>query len=254
MTAANTPQPPLGFDPRLVPVLGVDDQLPKVSAQALQVSSLVQRFASQHIWTPELLDEPRFSQRAPVHASVLVPLVMRDSGLTVLLTERTANLSSHSGQVAFPGGKADPEDRDAIETALREAQEEVGLEAQHIEVMGALPTYTTGSAYIVTPVVALVHPGFSLTPNPGEVDDVFDLIMVLRKEVDGKLPKWMVLEDDVLMTAWDYNVEEGFWFITMAANYDNHPIDTVLVANFTNENYLPQIQDLTAKISSGRMP
>jgi len=87
-----------------------------------------------------------------------------------------------------------------------------------------------------------------------EVDDVFDLIMVLRKEVDGKLPKWMVLEDDVLMTAWDYNVEEGFWFITMAANYDNHPIDTVLVANFTNENYLPQIQDLTAKISSGWMP
>ena len=175
MTAANTPQPPLGFDPRLVPVLGVDDQLPKVSAQALQVSSLVQRFASQHIWTPELLDEPRFSQRAPVHASVLVPLVMRDSGLTVLLTERTANLSSHSGQVAFPGGKADPEDRDAIETALREAQEEVGLERGLVQVLGSLPIYTTGSAFLVTPVVALVQPSHVVTANPFEVADVFEV-------------------------------------------------------------------------------
>jgi hypothetical protein len=87
-----------------------------------------------------------------------------------------------------------------------------------------------------------------------EVDDFFDLTMVLRQEVEGKLPAWMVLEDDVLMTAWDYNIEEGFWFITMAAYYDNHLIDTVLIANLTNDNYLPKIQDLTAKISSGWMP
>jgi len=165
----------LNFDPRLVPVVGVDSQLPKVSVQALQVPSLVQRFASRHVWTPELLEEPRFSQRAPVHASVLVPLVMRDNGLTVLLTQRTSHLSSHSGQIAFPGGKADPGDADAIETALREAQEEVGLERGLVQVLGTLPIYTTGSAFLVTPVIALIQPSHIVTANPFEVADVFEV-------------------------------------------------------------------------------
>lgn len=175
MTTSSPPSPPLNFDPRLVPVLGVDDQLPKVSAQALQVQSLVQRFAGRHVWTPELLEEPRFSQRAPVHASVLVPLVMRDSGLTVLLTERTTQLSNHSGQIAFPGGKADPGDTDAVDTALREAEEEVGLERGFVQVLGSLPIYTTGSAFLVTPVVALVQPSHIVTVNPFEVADVFEV-------------------------------------------------------------------------------
>ncbi|QTN29723.1 CoA pyrophosphatase [Rhodoferax sp. AJA081-3] len=167
--------PPLNFDPRQVPVVGVDAQLPKVPAQALQAQDLVRRFASAHAWTPELLAEPRFSQRAPVHASVLMPLVMRDSGLTVLLTERTTHLSSHSGQVAFPGGKADPEDADAIDTALREAEEEIGLERRFVQVLGTLPIYTTGSAFLVTPVVALVDAAHSVTANPHEVADVFEV-------------------------------------------------------------------------------
>ena len=169
------PSPPLNFDPRQVPVVGVDAQLPKVTAQALQPKDLVQRFASAHVWTPELLAEPRFSQRAPVHASVLMPLVMRDSGLTVLLTERSAQLSSHSGQVAFPGGKADPQDADTVETALREAEEEIGLERRYVQVLGTMPIYTTGSAFLVTPVVALVDADHSLTVNPHEVADVFEV-------------------------------------------------------------------------------
>ncbi len=176
MTASTPPLlPPLNFDPRLVPVIGVDAQLPKVPTQALQASDLVRRFASSHVWTPELLAEPRFSQRAPVHASVLVPLVMRNRGLTVLLTERTTHLSSHSGQVAFPGGKADPEDADAIDTALREAEEEIGLERKFVQVLGTLPIYTTGSAFLVTPVVALVRPDHVVTANPHEVADVFEV-------------------------------------------------------------------------------
>ena len=175
MTAPVSPLPPLNFDPRQVPVVGVDDQLPQVPAQALQAQDLVRRFASPHVWTPELLAEPRFSQRAPVHASVLVPLVMRDGGLTVLLTERTTHLSSHAGQVAFPGGKADPEDSDAIETALREAEEEIGLGRRFVQVLGTLPIYTTGSAFLVTPVVALVDATHSVTANPYEVADVFEV-------------------------------------------------------------------------------
>jgi 8-oxo-dGTP pyrophosphatase MutT (NUDIX family) len=169
------PSPPPNFDPRQVPVIGVDAQLPKVPEQALQAQALVQRFAHAHAWTPELLAEPRFSQRVPVHASVLVPLVMRNSGLTVLLTERTAHLSSHSGQVAFPGGKADPEDADAVETALREAEEEVGLERKFVQVLGTLPIYTTGSAFLVTPVVALVQAEHTVTANPREVADIFEV-------------------------------------------------------------------------------
>ena len=174
MTTASTLLPP-NFDPLLVPVVGVDDHLPKVSTQALQAPALVQRFANAHAWTPELSAEPRFSQRAPVHASVLVPLVMRGNGLTVLLTERTTHLSSHSGQVAFPGGKADPGDVDAIDTALRESEEEIGLERRFVQVLGALPIYTTGSAFLVTPVVALVDAAHTVTRNPHEVADIFEV-------------------------------------------------------------------------------
>ncbi|MFZ2308441.1 MAG: CoA pyrophosphatase [Rhodoferax sp.] len=163
------------FDPRQVPVTGVDAHLPKVQPQALQPQALAQRFAQDHVWTPELRGEPRFSSREPMHASVLVPLVLRDAGLTVLLTERTTHLSSHSGQIAFPGGKADPEDASATDTALREAEEEIGLSRQAVQVLGALPIYTTGSAFIVTPVVALVQADYSMTPNPHEVADVFEV-------------------------------------------------------------------------------
>ena len=163
------------FDPRQVPVIGVDRHLPKVQPRALQAQALAQRFAAAHSWTPELLAEPRFSDRPAVHASVLIPLVMRDQGLTVLLTERTTHLSSHSGQIAFPGGKADPDDSSAVDTALREAQEEIGLDREFVEVLGTLPIYTTGSAFIVTPVVALVRAEHVVTANPYEVADVFEV-------------------------------------------------------------------------------
>jgi len=162
------------FDPRQVPVVGVDGHLPKVDGWRLHPDALAARFASPPLWTPEMVAEPRFTERAPVHASVLIALVVRDR-LTVLLTQRTQHLSSHSGQIAFPGGKADPEDRDAVATALREAQEEIGLEKRQVQVLGNLPVYTTGSAYWVTPVVALVQDGFSLNRNPFEVEDVFEI-------------------------------------------------------------------------------
>lgn len=162
------------FDPRLVPVLCVDSHLPMVNAQSLSAQALAQRFANPPAWSPEVSSESRFVNRPPVPAAVLIPLVMRDR-LTVLLTERTTHLSSHSGQVAFPGGKADAQDTDATATALREAHEEVGLERHFVQILGVLPTYTTGSAFLVTPVVALVREGFDITPNPHEVADVFEV-------------------------------------------------------------------------------
>jgi 8-oxo-dGTP pyrophosphatase MutT (NUDIX family) len=140
----------------------------------LQAAWLRTQFEVPRVWEPLLRVEPVFSRRAPVPASVLVPLVKRDE-LMVLLTHRTAHLSSHSGQVAFPGGKADPGDTDVVATALREAHEEIGLAADAVEVLGTMPTYTTGSAFVVTPVVALVDPSATLLPNPHEVAQVFEV-------------------------------------------------------------------------------
>lgn len=162
------------FDPRDVPLVGVDDHLPAVPAQAQTPEALRQRFAAPPPWVPEVQRERKFMEREPALAAVLVPIVLRERP-TVLLTERTAHLSTHSGQVAFPGGRSDPEDGDAAATALREAQEEVGLESARVEVLGSLSTYITGSAFVVTPVVALVRPGFTLQPNPHEVADVFEV-------------------------------------------------------------------------------
>ncbi|MEO8390502.1 CoA pyrophosphatase [Polaromonas sp.] len=162
------------FDPRSIPVLGIDDHLAGVPSAHLSPEALRQRFRHPPVWTPEHSVEKKFTDRAPALAAVLIPLIMRDE-LTLLLTERTTNLSTHSGQVALPGGRTDETDRDAVDTALREAHEEVGLPRDHVEVLGTLPTYVTGTAFIITPVVALVRPGFVLQPNPGEVADVFEV-------------------------------------------------------------------------------
>jgi len=162
------------FDPRQIPVVGVDAHLPAVPREQLQPEALRQRFVAPPSWQPEVRMEPRFTQRAPVPASVLVPIVAHERP-TVLLTQRTSHLANHSGQIAFPGGKVDDTDADSIAAALREAEEEVGLTPDFIQVLGTLPIYTTGSAFIITPVVALVRPGFTLTPNEGEVADVFEV-------------------------------------------------------------------------------
>lgn len=162
------------FDPRTVPVAGVDPHLPPVPAERLQAQALRRRFAAPPAWQPEVRAEPRFTRRSPAPAAVLVPLVARPEP-TLLLTQRTSHLADHSGQIAFPGGKVDRTDADAVAAALREAEEEVGLMRDFVQVLGTLPIYTTGSAFVITPVVALVQPGFTLTPNEGEVADVFEV-------------------------------------------------------------------------------
>lgn len=162
------------FDPRNVPVIGSGQYGPAVPLAAQTPQALRRRFSQPPLWQPEVRTEGRWGLRAPVHAAVLLPLVLRDE-LMVLLTQRTEQLSTHAGQVAFPGGKQDPEDANATATALREAHEEVGLESDQVEILGSLPVYETGTSFIVTPVVALVQPEASLKPNPYEVADVFEV-------------------------------------------------------------------------------
>ncbi|NDD11839.1 MAG: CoA pyrophosphatase, partial [Betaproteobacteria bacterium] len=153
------------FDPKKVPVLGVDDHLPAVAVKHLSPEALKVRFNATPYWEPEIHREPPISSRRVLPAAVLIPLVRR-AELMVLLTQRTAHLAHHSGQIAFPGGKIDAHDANAIEAALREAEEEVGLHRSFVQVLGTLAPYTTGSAFEVTPVVALVEAGFQLQLNP----------------------------------------------------------------------------------------
>lgn len=108
-------------------------------------------------------------------AAVLVPVVAYEDGERVILTKRTANLSNHAGQISFPGGRVDAEDPDVIATALRETEEEIGLDRSHISVLGALDAYVTGTGFAVVPVVGLVQPGFSLTLAQHEVAEVFEV-------------------------------------------------------------------------------
>jgi 8-oxo-dGTP pyrophosphatase MutT (NUDIX family) len=112
---------------------------------------------------------------AVVVAAVLVPVVTHADGLTVLFTRRTQRLRSHSGQVSFPGGRAEPDDAGADATALRETEEEIGLPRSRVEVLGRLPEYMTRTGYRVTPVVGLVTPPLELVPDAREVDEVFEV-------------------------------------------------------------------------------
>ncbi len=185
-SAPAAPRSPIR-EPHLAPVVSTDNHLQAIPADRLQPDALRARFAStlhapagkgdgEDAWVPEFIgDGQRLSERAVRAAAVLVPLVRRPEGLTVLLTRRTDHLNDHAGQVSFPGGRTDPEDVDPIATALREAQEEVGLAADEIEVIGVLPTYTTVTAYEVTPVVGLLDPPRALALDAFEVAEVFEV-------------------------------------------------------------------------------
>ncbi|MEF7613937.1 CoA pyrophosphatase [Aquincola sp. MAHUQ-54] len=166
---------PLIRDPQAIPIVGIDDALPPIDPARLTAAAVRERFARTLDWVPEFTGDGRLADRAPAAASVLMPLVEREQGLTVLLTQRTAHLRDHAGQVSFPGGRAEATDADAVDTALRETEEEVGLARSHIEVVGALHPYSTVTNFVVTPVVGLVRPGFELTLDAFEVAEAFEV-------------------------------------------------------------------------------
>jgi 8-oxo-dGTP pyrophosphatase MutT (NUDIX family) len=110
-----------------------------------------------------------------ISAAVLVPLVQRGEGLTVLFTERSAHLKHHAGQISFPGGRIEGKDDGALQAAVRETEEEIGLSREHVHAIGYLPPHLVFTGYHVIPVVALVQPGFSLNIDANEVADVFEV-------------------------------------------------------------------------------
>jgi 8-oxo-dGTP pyrophosphatase MutT (NUDIX family) len=176
-----------GFDPRAVPIIDEPQPLPAVPIERLTPAALRSRLgAPPPGWVPET-DADRADWIPPrrVPAAVLIGVIERPNELTVLLTERTAHLNDHAGQIAFPGGRRDPGDVDEVDTALREAHEEVGLERRFIEVIGRLPVYSTVTGFEVTPVVGLVRPELNLTLDSFEVAHAFEV--PLRWLMD---PRW----------------------------------------------------------------
>lgn len=149
---------------------GSDDLVRRIESRLLRQPQPVATDSIVPDWQPEVpFDKP------PVEAAVLIGLVQRPTGLSVLYTERSSELRSHSGQISFPGGKLDPGDVDAADAALREATEEVDLDRGDTRVIGFMPHYFTGSNYLITPVVALVDPHRPFVPNPSEVKSVFEV-------------------------------------------------------------------------------
>jgi len=147
------------------------------SPRALDAGRLRRRFAAgkpvEMLYGDQGIDAERAAARRC--ASVLVPIVARAGELTMLFTRRTAHLRSHSGQIAFPGGGAEPGDASAEATALREAHEEIGLEPARVEVLGRLSDYHTRTDYRVTPVVGLVAPPVELRLDAHEVEEAFEV-------------------------------------------------------------------------------
>ena len=163
------------LDPQAVPVVGTDAHLAAVDPSRLTPEALRRRYGSALDWQPEIPGDTGHVDRQLAAASVLVPLVQRPQGLQVLLTQRTAHLRDHAGQISFPGGRSEASDADAVATALRETEEEVGLPRRHVDVIGRLPPYTTVTDYVVTPIVALVEPPFTLQLDSFEVAEAFEV-------------------------------------------------------------------------------
>jgi 8-oxo-dGTP pyrophosphatase MutT (NUDIX family) len=169
------------FDPETVPhdpsFSDIAARGPAVEAARLRPGVLRRRFAQPPVWQPELHSDPRLFTLTlePRPAAVLVPLVVRDNDVKVLLTQRTAHLNDHAGQISFPGGRVEEHDANPVATALRETEEEIGLGAALVDVVGALPEYTTVTGYRVTPVVGLVEQSFSLTLDSFEVSEAFEV-------------------------------------------------------------------------------
>jgi 8-oxo-dGTP pyrophosphatase MutT (NUDIX family) len=164
------------IDPKAARIISTGVDLPAVALERLAEQALRTRFTNPPAWQPETQgDGGLFPGRTPREAAVLVPFVLRETGITVLLTQRTSHLHDHAGQISFPGGRRDAQDQSLHATALRETAEEVGIATDLIQTVGELPVYETVTGYHVTPVLGFVRPGFALQLDAFEVDAAFEV-------------------------------------------------------------------------------
>jgi 8-oxo-dGTP pyrophosphatase MutT (NUDIX family) len=166
------------FDPKTAPIQPRDERYQALDPQRIDAAFLAAQLAKTlHSLQTKDAHIPHNPLLKP--SAVLIPIVQRPSGMTILLTVRSTQLRKHSGQIALPGGKIDPEDTDASHTALREAFEEIGLPSANCQLIGALPRHETGTGFEITPIVALVNPEHPNTYTPklseDEVSEIFEI-------------------------------------------------------------------------------
>ncbi len=180
----------------------LDDPLGALRAVLLQT-------APDHIGRDEYALYPEMraaGQGAPVAAAVLIPLIARAEGPTLLFTRRTEHLARHSGQISFPGGRSEAFDQSPVQTALRETQEETGIAPAFVSIAGFLPRYLTGTGFDISPVVGVVTPGFTLQPDAREVAEIFEVKLdffldpanakQISREMAGRARRVHVFEPD----------------------------------------------------------
>jgi len=167
------------FDPAAQPWLPADDGLPAVAPELLVPERLRDVFKQTGPWPQDRLGSTEYRHPGregdPVLAAVLIPLVVRPEGVNVMLTQRSAHLYDHAGQISFPGGRVETTDVSPIATALRETEEETGVSEDYVEIQGTMPAYLTSTGFSITPVLSLVRPGFTLTPDVFEVAEIFEV-------------------------------------------------------------------------------
>lgn len=181
------------FNPReaTIELIGTEKEL-----SDLTPSFLRRRFNSVFDWQPEFIEKNN-KHTSFRQAAVLIPIIQRENGLSVLFTERSLWVSDHAGQISFPGGRWELSDESLVMTALRETQEEIGLESKYIEVIGNLPLHTTVSGYEVTPVVGLVSSPFELHLDGREVKGVFEVPLSFLMNGACYQKRVVTLEDEV---------------------------------------------------------
>lgn len=168
-----------GFDPAAQPVIPVPS-LPELSSASLRLPFIRRAFSQAVSWQVEPVFTNYFDLDTSGHsditpAAVFIPLLERPGGLHVLFTRRAANLYSHAGQICFPGGRIETSDADYVQAALRETWEEVGVEPRFVELIGSQPSFLTSTRYTMKPVIGVLRPGYTLTPDRGEVDEIFEV-------------------------------------------------------------------------------
>ena len=226
------------FNPQTQPWQPASNDLGSVPGDILQVD-FVRQVLARSIHEPLHLPDAFASRYMEVNAqaieaAVLVPLILRQNGITVLLTQRTDHLYDHAGQVSFPGGRVETTDADPIATALRETHEETGLAPEHVNVLGHLPRYYTGTGFAVTPVTGLVMPTFTLAPDEFEVAEVFEVPLSFLTEPGNYRLHCATLSDG--STRHYYSVPWEGYFIWGATAAMLHGLYQVLALAFSSSS------------------
>lgn len=176
------------FDPQTQPVVP-SEVLPPLADASISLDFICKAFSSQISWQVEPVFSKSFHtddeliQKGIVQAAVFFPLVQRPSGLHVLFTRRASHLYDHAGQISFPGGRIEPRDLSAAAAALRETQEEIGVAPEFIEIIGTQPSFITSTRFTMKPVIGVIRPGFTITPDETEVAEVFEVPLSVLMDV-----------------------------------------------------------------------